>query len=205
MSAMFKQSLLNAATLILLPMLLLSGCQQAGDTATEDSDAAAETTTAAVDYPPAPAFSLRNSDGAEISFPRADGSTDIYFFWATWCPYCKQLMPHLQSIVDEYDGRVTVTAINIRENGKPQVYLDNNGYGFELFPEGDAVAALYGIKGTPGLIVVDDEGRLRFDMNDLLAPSNKALEGLKHGQRARRIAPWWAAQLRLALDEIAAG
>ena len=204
MSVMFKQSLLNAATLILLPMLLLGGCQQAGDTSSEDSNAAA-TATAAVDYPPAPAFTLRNSDGAEISFPRSDGDIDIYFFWATWCPYCKQLMPHLQSIVDEYDGRVTVTAINIRENGKPQVYLDNNGYGFELFPEGDAVAALYGIKGTPGLIVVDAEGQLRFDMNDLLAPSNKALEGLKHGQRARRIAPWWAAQLRLALDQIAPG
>jgi len=154
------------------------------------------------DHPAAPAFNLANSQGEAISFPRGGDHIDIYFFWATWCPYCKQLMPHLQSIVDEYGDRITVHAISMRENGEPETYLEQNGFSFMLYPDGDAVAALYGIKGTPGLIVVDASGRIRFDLSTLLAPAGKALQDLQHSQRAQRIAPWWAAQLRLALDVI---
>jgi len=189
-----------------LLLLVLSGCQPdsdaAGDAANQANAAATETSAASSDYPQAPAFRLANRAGEDTAFPRASGSTDIYFFWATWCPYCKQLMPHLQSIVDEYDGRVSVQAISIRENGEPAVYLDNHGYSFALYPQGDEVASLYGVKGTPGLIVIDAAGHIRFDLASLLAPAGKALDDLKHGQRAQRIAPWWAAQLRLALDQI---
>ncbi len=183
-----------AQAVAVLTMLLLGGCQPGTD--------APETGAASSDYPQAPAFSLANSAGETVRFPRADGNIDIYFFWATWCPYCKQLMPHLQSIVDEYGGRVSVQAISMRENGEPKVYLDDHGYSFELYPQGDVVAARYGVKGTPGLIVVDAEGRIRFDLATLLAPAGKALENLQHEQRAQRIAPWWAAQLRQALDQI---
>lgn len=197
-------SVLLWSTLLLIT-LLFGGCERDSHSVATSSAVNAATASASSQYPQAPAFTLTDSAGDEVSFPRADGDIDIYFFWATWCPYCKQLMPHLQSIVDEYDGRVSVQAINIRENGKPQLYLDNNGYSFTLYPNGDAVAVQYGVKGTPGLIVVDAAGRIRFDLADLLAPAGKALEGLQHGQRAQRIAPWWAAQLRLALDDIAAG
>jgi hypothetical protein len=31
-------------------------------------------------------------------------------FWATWCPYCKALMPHVQSNLDEYGKQVRVVA-----------------------------------------------------------------------------------------------
>ncbi|MBU1188181.1 MAG: TlpA family protein disulfide reductase [Gammaproteobacteria bacterium] len=203
--ALQQQAPLRSLWFVLL-LLVLSGCQPdsetADDAANQTNAAATETSAANIDYPQAPAFSLANSAGENIAFPRESGSTDIYFFWATWCPYCKQLMPHLQSIVDEYDGRVTVHAISIRENGEPAEYLDNHGYSFVLYPQGDEVATLYGVKGTPGLIVVDAAGRIRFDLASLLAPAGKALEDLKHGQRAQRIAPWWAAQLRQALDQI---
>src|SRR3546814_9228256 len=30
------------------------------------------------------------------------GRPTVVLFWATWCPYCKALMPHLQSMLDEY-------------------------------------------------------------------------------------------------------
>ncbi|MDA3933728.1 MAG: TlpA disulfide reductase family protein [Gammaproteobacteria bacterium] len=187
----------------LFMLFLLGACeQQQAIPATQQQLASAVVTQASSDYPAALPFELQNAKGERVSFPRQNGVVDVYFFWATWCPYCKQLMPHLQSIVDEYDGKVSIQAINMRENGQPETYLNNNGYSFELYPEGDLVASMYGIKGTPGVVIVDTEGQVRFDMSALLAPANKALEGLKHGQRAQRIAPWWAAEIRRALDQI---
>ena len=56
----------------------------------------------------------------------------IVLFWATWCPYCRALMPHLQSILDEYGEQVEVIALNIREDEDPVEYLDRFGFQFRL-------------------------------------------------------------------------
>ena len=153
----------------------------------------------------APPFELQSASGETVALPREHQGADLYFFWATWCPYCKRLIPHLQSIVDEYDSDVHVYAISIREDGDPVGYVEERGLEFTVLPEGgDPVAERYGVKGTPGLFVVDGEGQIRFDLSKLMAPSGKALEGLSHGQRATRIAPWWAARLREAIDQVRA-
>ncbi len=192
----FRGTLSLARTLsaTLLVLLFMTACdQQVDSTATNAS------------YEVVPSFQLNTADGQAVSLPGAsEKGIDVYFFWATWCPYCKQLMPHLQSIKDEYGDEINIYAINIRENGDPAEYLQNNGFDFVLLLEGDAVAEQYGVNGTPGLILVDQNGHSRFDMATLLAPASKALDGLKHGQRSRRIAPWWASQVRKQIDQIIA-
>ena len=153
----------------------------------------------------APEFELESAAGETIALPRQHQGADLYFFWATWCPYCKRLIPHLQSIVDEYGDEVRVYAISIREDGDPVAYVDKRGLEFTVLPEGgDPVAERYGVKGTPGLFIVDGDKRIRFDLSELMAPADKALEGLGHGQRATRIAPWWAARIRGAIDAVLA-
>ena len=112
----------------------------------------------------APAFTLANAAGESLSFPRDDNSgVDIYFFWATWCPYCKALMPHLQSILDEHGEQVRVYAMNIREDGDPQAYLESQGYDFMLMPEADKVAKMYGAMSTPGVFIIDQRGMVRMN------------------------------------------
>ncbi len=178
---------------VLLTVLLLTACDRSSTDSTVTSQ-----------FGMAPSFHLSTPDGELISLPRQSESLDIYLFWATWCPYCGQLMPHLQSIKDEYGDRVTIYAINIKENGDPVEYMNQRGYDFTLLLEGDDVAELYDVDSTPGLMLVDGNGYHRFDMSTLLAPSSKALEGLSHRQRSRRIAPWWAGQIRQQIDQIIA-
>jgi thiol-disulfide isomerase/thioredoxin len=128
-------------------------------------------------------------------------------FWATWCPYCKALMPHLQSILDEYPGKVQVVALSIRDDGDPSAFLDGYGYDFRLVEHADHAAELWGVNGTPGLFLADASGRVVFDRMRIPPEPDSPTAGgdpetLKHYQKATRNAPLWAARLRRALNSL---
>lgn len=90
-------------------------------------------------------------------------SVSVILFWATWCPYCRSLMPHLQEVADEYKNRqVKFYALNVWEAGDPQEYFRENGFTFRLLLLADFVAEDYGVKGTPGLMVMDQSHRILY-------------------------------------------
>ena len=157
-----------------------------------------------IDWQP-PAFELSDADGQLLRYPADLEGPAIVLFWASWCPYCKALMPHLQSIVDESDGAVQVLALNIRDDADPVAFMAEYGYDFRLFPDSDAVAESWGVKGTPGLFLVDATGRAVFSNyaipREAFAGDPAALaEEMKHYQKAARRAPVWASELRKAID-----
>lgn len=156
-----------------------------------------------------PAFTLQMADGSELRWPDDLEQPTIVLFWATWCPYCKALMPHLQSILDEYPGQLQVLALSIRDDGDPAAALAEYGFDFSLSTAADEVAEAWRVKGTPGLFLADASGRVVFDRMRIPPAAQRAppaAEGaLKHYQRAARNAPYWAAQLRRALDELQGG
>ena len=153
-----------------------------------------------------PGFALQRADGTEFRYPDDVAGPTIILFWATWCPYCKALMPHLQSILDEYPGQLQVLALSIRDDGDPAATLTEYGFDFTLFTTADAVAEAWGVKGTPGLFLADADGRIVFDRMRLppAAERESAQPGaaMKHYQKAARNAPYWAARLRGALDQL---
>lgn len=150
----------------------------------------------------APSFTAKTAGGETVTLPREHDGVDLYLFWATWCPYCQRLMPHIQSLEDEYGDDITVFAINFRDDGDPLGYVEERGFEFTLIPDGGDVAEAYDMHGTPGLVLVDGDGDIRFNLYDLQKPAGKALEDLGHGQRAERLAPWWAARIRQEIDGI---
>lgn len=155
----------------------------------------------------APDWRLTSADGEIVRLSEeVKEQPAILFFWATWCPYCKALMPHLQSIIDEYGSEIEVLALNFREDGDPAEYLADRGYDFRLFPESDEVAESWGVKGTPGLFLADRTGCVVFSNFTIpreAYPTDPAevAKQMKHYQKAARKAPFWAALLRQAIDE----
>lgn len=162
-------------------------------------------TAVAQDQSQAPSFTLETADGRSLDLPADQQGVGIYLFWASWCPYCRALMPHLQSLEDEYGAEITVYALNFRDQRDPAAYLDEQGFDFVLLPQADDVAQSWGVQGTPGLFIVDREGRIRFNLYDVLATNPPGFEELDHTQRAQRRAPFWAARIRQALDAVIAG
>lgn len=153
----------------------------------------------------APAFTLPDSDGEQLTLPRKHAGADIYFFWASWCPYCKALMPHLQSMRVEYGDAITIYALNIRDEDMPELFMLEHDYDFVLVPEADSVMPLYGVQAVPALFVVDGEGVIRFNLYDMVFNDNSEFKALGHGKKAERRAPGWAAAIRQSIDRVLSG
>jgi len=152
----------------------------------------------------APDWRLAAGSGDSIRLSQAvEGQPVVLFFWATWCPYCKALMPHLQSMRLEYGEDIEIFAIQINDKHDAVAFIDDAGYDFTVFPQGDRIAELYGITGTPGVIVIDRELEMRFDLRALPRyemPETEEKPG--HSKKAAYKAPYWAAELRAALDAV---
>ena len=121
----------------------------------------------------APAWDGKGADGGAIHFdPQHLQRPAVLLFWATWCPYCKALMPYLQKVYDAAGKeKLDVYAIDIKdEDGDPVAELKQRGNTFTLVRDGDAIAALYGVKGTPGLFLVDRSGAIVYKRSGGDAP-----------------------------------
>jgi len=152
----------------------------------------------------APDWTLATPSGREITLSEeVDDQTTIVFFWATWCPYCKALMPHLQSIRLEYGNDVKVLAISIKDDGDSVAFIENAAYDFTLLPNGDSVADLYDVRGTPGVFVVDQNSVVRFDLRRLprIEPPDTGTPASNSRKAAFR-APYWAAEIRKSIDSV---
>ena len=158
----------------------------------------------AADTRVAPDWTLVAADGQAINLnDESQKQTTVLLFWATWCPYCKALMPHLQSVVLEYGNNVKVLAINIMEDSDPVEFIENAGYDFTLLPNGEDVADIYDVTGTPGVFVVDHKRVIRFDLRKLpiIEPLSTG-KAASNRRRAAYLVPYWAAKIRQSIDAV---
>ncbi len=150
----------------------------------------------------APDFATVAVDGSTIKLSEeVSEQTTVLFFWASWCPYCKALMPHLQSVRLEYGDDVRILAIHFRDDAEGAAYVAAMGYDFTVIPEGDNIAKRYGVHSTPGLVIPDADLEIRFDLRDLQRRELPA-ELATHTQKAAFRAPFWAAEIRKAIDDV---
>jgi len=81
--------------------------------------------------------------------------------------------------------------------------LRRAGYDFTVLPGGDEVASIYDVYGTPGVILVDQNQQIRFDLRYLPPPDLPASAGkASHKKKAAYLAPYWAAELRKSIHSV---
>ncbi|PVH26071.1 TlpA family protein disulfide reductase [Sphingobacterium corticibacter] len=122
----------------------------------------------------APAFTLMNREGKEVSLASLKGKVVVLDFWATWCGPCIISFPGMQAAVNKYanDDEVEFLFIDTwqrEENYKELVdeFIAKNNYNFNvLFDEmkdrSKATVTAYGIQGIPAKVIIDKEGFIRF-------------------------------------------
>lgn len=74
-------------------------------------------------------------------------------FWAPWCGPCKMLMPTLEALAPEYEGRVKFNKLNVDENTQvPEKFGVRGIPQLTLFKDGVEIATATGAKRRPQLI-----------------------------------------------------
>lgn len=140
----------------------------------------------------APKWQALDLQGETVSFPEvSEGRATVIIFWATWCPYCKAFMPYLKKIHEDYGPeRILIILVNAKDkDGDKDAYVDALGFPVVAIREGDAIAADYGVRFIPGLMVVDGNGKVSYRRSSTELPPGQT------------IAELWSEQVRAALDQ----
>ncbi|GAA6168072.1 peroxiredoxin family protein [Sessilibacter corallicola] len=112
----------------------------------------------------APDWILSTAEGKRISlYDDSEGKKVVMLFWATWCPFCHELMPDLEALRKEFEEQdVKFYALNVWDDGDPRGFMSRKDYGMKLLLQADTVAQRYGVVGTPGLFVIDEEKNITY-------------------------------------------
>lgn len=149
----------------------------------------------------APQWTMRDSSGKSLRFPHdVDAGTSLVLFWASWCPYCKALMPRVSALQQEIGvDRLPVLALRLEvsEDDAAPVSVPD---GFRVFEDAWDVAEDYGVSVLPGLFLVR-EGQIVYRLD--YPPSDHPSQRLAHGRaQADLLGQWWEQRLRgLLLSE----
>ena len=111
----------------------------------------------------APSFSLMDLNGRQVTLDQFKGSVVMLDFWATWCTPCRQSMPALESLQKEFQDKLSLLAINLRESPedvKSYVKLKNI-QSIVLLDVDGSVGQIYRSDSIPMQVLVDQQGVVR--------------------------------------------
>ncbi len=117
---------------------------------------------------PAPDFTLATLEDKAIGLADFKGKKPLMLvFWATWCPICKEEVPEVNKIAEEFGPKgLSVIGINVGINDSPrraERYRDKYKVNFPLaFDHESMVSRSFGVAGTPTILILDKQGIVRY-------------------------------------------
>ena len=140
---------------------------------TEEATETEETTEEAkkVNTIPAIDFTLQDQYGNTHTLSEYKGKTVFLNFWATWCPPCRNEMPDIQKLYEEYQAEedpsviiLGIAAPNYGQEGSEEeiiAFLEKNGYTYPVVMDTTGEMFMqYGIYSFPTTFMIDAEGNI---------------------------------------------
>jgi len=112
-----------------------------------------------------PNFTTHDLGGKKVSLSDFRGRPVLLSFWATWCTVCRDELPALQRLQDQYRaGGFAVLLLNYREtsNYRMRQYLSGLQVNLETVVDPDGtIASAYGVDiGLPVNVLSDRSGKV---------------------------------------------
>ncbi|HWQ88805.1 MAG TPA: redoxin domain-containing protein [Desulfitobacteriaceae bacterium] len=115
---------------------------------------------------PAPDFSVFDSQGNAVKLSDFTGKLIILNFWASWCPPCRNEMPHFNEVYSEVKNEVVFLMVDLTDGqretqAKGQEYAEKQGYDFPVyFDKKRQAAAAYDISSIPTTFLIARDGNI---------------------------------------------
>jgi peroxiredoxin len=113
------------------------------------------------DTAPTPEFNLTTPDGKKISLKDFRGKIVLLNFWASWCVPCREEMPAMEKLYQEYKQKnFVVLAVAVKDRKQDAVDFVKElkiTYPIALDPEAQ-VGSLYGAWGLPATYLIGPNG-----------------------------------------------
>ncbi|MFH0731672.1 MAG: TlpA disulfide reductase family protein [Candidatus Omnitrophota bacterium] len=139
------------AVILLSAIFLATGCQQAPALDEEPAEQA-------------PSFTLTDINGNSFDSSGLKGKVVILDFWATWCPPCREEIPHFVELDKQYNDKgLAVVGISLDEGGASAVksFAQENGISYPILIGTQEVQSAYGgIRGIPTTFIIDRNGNI---------------------------------------------
>lgn len=121
----------------------------------------------------APDISLSDPAGKGLRLSELKGSVVFINFWASWCQPCRDEMPSLQELYNNFKDHQGFRMITILYRDDPEKaisYLKENNLTIPFWIDRDGRAAnSYGVTGVPETFIIDKKGVLR---KKVIGPAN---------------------------------
>lgn len=115
-------------------------------------------------------FTISDLEGKQVSLSDFAGKPVILFFWAVWCPFCTEELPHLQKQYTNIKAKgIEVLAIDINDSSERlKKFLSRNNITLPvLMDEKNRVSTAYQVIGIPTYVLINANGKIQFHGNIL--------------------------------------
>ena len=110
-----------------------------------------------------PEFVLPDLDGNDVTLADYKGKVVILDLWATWCPPCRQEIPFLVSLYEEYkDQGLVVVGVGLDQGGASALapFVEQNDVTYPILVGDQSVSQSYNVSGIPMTLMIDRDGRV---------------------------------------------
>jgi peroxiredoxin len=110
-------------------------------------------------------FKLETLDGTTISLESLRGKVVFLNVWATWCEPCREEMPSMQTLYEDFKGNKDFVMLAVSQDVKGRAvvapYVAKNGYHFTILldPE-NKIGDSYEVSGVPETFIIDRKGQI---------------------------------------------
>ena len=113
---------------------------------------------------PAPDFTLKDLGGKDVSLSGLKGKVVMLDFWATWCPPCRESIPALTAIHEEYAAKgVEIVGVSMDEDFSAVApFVKEKAIPYTILLGGQSdLSDVYRVRGIPTIYLLDRKGNLQ--------------------------------------------
>lgn len=113
-----------------------------------------------------PPFSGADAFGKQVSLADFEGQTKVLYFWATWCPACRQDTDNINKIQDtlQKKGAAFISVSLDKDIDRLKGYIEQRQIAFPVLFDGkgweNEIAQIYGVRATPHFFIIDKNNEL---------------------------------------------